>query len=228
MTSKTMPNGYNLTKTKAEYENFYANSDFRHFGWVDKVAVKAIIRRYQLQGMKLLDVGCGSGWYTYLSNECGARAFGVDLAETGIHAAKEHYTPKSYLVGDGLALPFRPNSFDAIFCSGFSPFNAQHLDTLNELGYHLFSLLKPSGLFIFRKTTDLSGRKGSRMNHTLETFEQYFVDLQVGVILDSYIESPLFWALMGRWALSSVGTTLARLFTKLTGIPSRALIIVRK
>lgn len=216
--------------SKKEYEDFYSKSDFWHFGWSDRIFVKAITERYQIEGMsmKLLDLGCGTGWYTYLFNSVEVQAYGIDISETAIRIAKERYGARSYLIGDGLALPFSVDSFDVIFCSGFPPFNAEDLNTLTGLGRMLFSYLHSGGIFIFHKTTDLSGCKTSRMNHTLETYEQYFAELKVGSIIGCYAVSPLGWALLGRWALSSAGTVLTRLFTRLTRIPLRALIVVRK
>jgi SAM-dependent methyltransferase len=228
MVSSATSDGYDQLHSKKHYDSFYTQSDFKHFGWIDKIFVKTLVRQYRLEGLDLLDLGCGTGWYTHLFKLCEVRTCAVDLSEVGVRKAKERYALKACLVGDGLALPFPPDSFDAIFLSGFSPFNAQDLSTLTELGNALFSLLKPGGLFIFRKTTDLSGRKGSRMNHTLAAFEQYFLDLKAGPVLGCYAVSPLSWVLMRRWTLSSLGTALTRSLTKLSGIPLRALIIVRK
>ena len=227
MTCDATDNGYNRSYSKEEYERFYTRSDFKHFGLVDRVFIKTLVQRYQLEGGDLLDVGCGTGWYTHLFTVYGARAWGVDVAEVGVRQARDRYALAFCLVGDGLALPFSAGSFDAMFLSGFPPYNARDLSTLSDLGNALFSVLKPGGIFVFHKTTDLSGRRGSRMNHTLQSYEQYLRDLRVGSILGSYAVSPLSWALMGPYALSRVGTDLCCLLNKITRIPLRALIVMR-
>lgn len=213
---------------KEDYDSFYTQSDFKHFGWVDAVFIKSLVQRFQLRGVRLLDLGCGTGWYSYLFALQGVHICGVDLSEVGVRRAKNRNASGSFLVGDGFALPFSIGAFNAVFLSGFSPFNAPDLSTLTELGYSVFSLLKPGGLLFFHKTTNLSGSGGSRMNHTMHTFEQYFLELEVGPILGCFAVSPVSWGLTGSWALSPAATKMTRFITKLTGIPLRVLIVVRK
>ena len=219
---------YDRVRSKAEYEHFYTKSDFRHFGLADKFFIQTLVKRYQLKEKFLIDTGSGTGWYSYLFSLCGVRTYSVELSEAGTFVAKGKYNLRSCLVGDGLALPFPFNSFDVIFCSGFPPFNAEDLSTLSTMGHNLFAYLKSGGLFIFHKTTDLTGSKGSRMNHSLATFEQYFRDIGEGPIVDSFTVSPIFWITLGSLTLTPTSNKLSQVFTKLTKLPLRALIIVRK
>jgi SAM-dependent methyltransferase len=219
---------YNTAHSREKYENFYTRSDFLHFGLVDRVFINTIVRKFHLENAYLLDLGCGTGWYTFLFNSFGVQALGIDLSEVAIRAATRRYSPKSYMVSNGIFSPFQKESFDALFISGFPPYNEPDLRVLNDMHITLFSLLKPGGLFFFHKTTDLSGLKGSRMNHAIDVFESYFVNLNLGIVIGTYAVSPLSWMFMQSKALSTTGRKLCTFFTKLTGIPLRALIVILK
>jgi len=215
-------------KCKEAYDGFYEKTDFKHFGLMDAIFIKSIVRRYRLRDLKLLDVGCGTGWYSYLFHSQGVNVYGIDLSETAIRKAKERGMPKSFLVGDGFFLPFSQDRFDAIFLSGFSPFNDLDLSNLTELGHSLLSLLKPDGILFFHKTTNLSGNKDSRMNHSINAYTHYFDSLEGVSVIECFAVSPISWGFMGGWALSSLSTKVIRTITKLTGIPLRVLIVNQK
>ena len=71
-------------------------------------------------GMKILDVGCGTGYFTRLLAEGGENAAitGLDLEEPFIAYAKEQAEKQKldirFLVGDALSLPFEDESFDLV------------------------------------------------------------------------------------------------------------------
>jgi len=64
-------------------------------------------------GQKLLDVGCGSGFYTVQFHEMGNEVVGVDLTPEGVHAVRILGIP-TYVVNIEQSLPFKDNSFDAV------------------------------------------------------------------------------------------------------------------
>jgi methylase of polypeptide subunit release factors len=82
-------------------------------------------RRLRLgPGHRLLDVGTGRGWPgLYLATQTGCSVVGTDmpfdaLAAAGRRARREGMGEAASLVSAaGAALPFRPNSFDAIVLS---------------------------------------------------------------------------------------------------------------
>jgi len=220
---------YNIASSKTAYEDFYSGRDFRHFGYSDRLLIQTLVTRYTLTNKLLMDLGSGTGWYTHLFNTQGVHAFGVELSMSGNLRAKGRYAAQhSCVTGDGLALPIATESLDAVFCSGFPPFNTEDLGALHELGQRLFAVLKHRGIFIFRKTTDLSGRKTSRMNHPLQDYIHYFQHLGMGTIIDTFAESPVFWPVLRRLSFSRMGTAVNVLFTKLTGWPLRAVVVVRR
>lgn len=88
---------------------------------------------------KLLDVGCGEGWYlnellTARPDCCGA---GVDISRDAILQATDHPCAAIWCVGDLRRLPFSDGTFDAV------------LDVLTPASYGEFRrVLSPDGVLI--------------------------------------------------------------------------------
>ena len=81
---------------------------------------RAVVRRrfQQMHGERVLDLGCGYGWYTDYFNGIGARAVGVDGAEAMIRIARERYPDGDFSVADlAKPLPFGSAAFDLVFCN---------------------------------------------------------------------------------------------------------------
>ena len=76
----------------------------------------------QGQGLTALDVGCGTGWQTFLLHELGYETTGLDIAQALIDCAllkapRDKATPR-FVLGSAVALPFQDNSFDVVCCCG--------------------------------------------------------------------------------------------------------------
>jgi demethylmenaquinone methyltransferase/2-methoxy-6-polyprenyl-1,4-benzoquinol methylase len=71
-----------------------------------------------LDGRRALDVAAGTGDITFLLASAGARAVGIDITprmiELAARKAAARRTSSAFLVGDMLALPFPPASFDVV------------------------------------------------------------------------------------------------------------------
>lgn len=64
------------------------------------------------EGSQILDVGCGNGYFTYYLEQLG-KTIGLDYSWTMVKT-----NPSDNLVqGSALALPFKDNTFDLVFCS---------------------------------------------------------------------------------------------------------------
>jgi ubiquinone/menaquinone biosynthesis C-methylase UbiE len=84
----------------------------------------------ELDGRRLLDLGCGMGTFTLEAAKRGARAIGVDPAPAAVAAAKRVAQAESirghFLRADAVQLPFRDGSVDIVLAADLT----EHLDTV--------------------------------------------------------------------------------------------------
>lgn len=96
-----------------QYVEFQENSEHAD---INKQVVKT--RFKDLQGKKVLDLGCGYGYYTDYFNSIGANAVGVDVSDEMIGLARKRYSRCEFWVSDiTKKLPFEKESFDMVFCN---------------------------------------------------------------------------------------------------------------
>lgn len=74
----------------------------------------------ELEGKRVLDVGCGAGRFSEVALACGARLVALDYS-TAVDAARANLAPHPRLdvvQGDIYKLPFQPGQFDFVYCLG--------------------------------------------------------------------------------------------------------------
>jgi 2-polyprenyl-3-methyl-5-hydroxy-6-metoxy-1,4-benzoquinol methylase len=64
-------------------------------------------------GARVLDVGCGSGWFSEALSAAGFAAVGVDVAAEAIRRARARCPQLEFKIAGEGELPFSPGSFDA-------------------------------------------------------------------------------------------------------------------
>ena len=103
-------------------ERSVCGCDYGGTSWTTRSEADEVCRLLSLSPDKhLLDVGAGSGWPAlYFARNAGCRVTLVDVPFNGIHVAAERAAAElsdsqcRMAVGDGGALPFKNQSFDAI------------------------------------------------------------------------------------------------------------------
>ena len=71
--------------------------------------------REDLQGVRILDLGCSLGWFVETAVEDGASAVGIDIDAPGLAMARRDRDKRcAFLAADGEALPFRDHSVDVV------------------------------------------------------------------------------------------------------------------
>lgn len=97
-----------------------------------------------VNGKRVLDAGCGMGWYTEFLSERNpdGEVIGVDIAPRAISKGLE-LGNGPLIVGDITALPFPDDSFDYIACEEVIHHTPDPVQTLS----HLVEKLKPGGTF---------------------------------------------------------------------------------
>jgi len=97
--------------TPEEYDAWYHMPRGR---WIGETEYRLLRRLLQpLPGATVLDVGCGTGYFTRRLAGDGLRITGIDSNPAMIHHAQSRrQTDEEYIIGDARDLPFPDQSFD--------------------------------------------------------------------------------------------------------------------
>jgi SAM-dependent methyltransferase len=96
-------------------------------------------------GVRWLDVACGPGMLTGAAAGLGCAVTGLDYAEPMVCQARESFPTLSFQVGDGEALPFADQQFDAVSCS----FGILHFSHPEQAIAEANRVLVPGGRYAF-------------------------------------------------------------------------------
>jgi 2-polyprenyl-6-hydroxyphenyl methylase/3-demethylubiquinone-9 3-methyltransferase len=127
-------------------------------------AIKKLLPK--VKNKRILDVGCGGGFYSFIVAKQGAcNIVGVDLEKACIKAAQLNLDRKMSLSIDGVVadttkLPFRNESFDLVLCVDV----IEHVEADRKVICELFGLLKPQGFLV------ISSQNSFSLNFLLEGF----------------------------------------------------------
>lgn len=97
----------------AHYDAWYDTPRGR---WIGETEYRLIKQQLNFQsGEKILDVGCGTGWFTRRIAHWGdLYVTGLDISPEWLAFARKRDPNAHYVQGDALALPFHNNSFDSV------------------------------------------------------------------------------------------------------------------
>lgn len=97
----------------ADYDAWYDTPRGR---WVGDAECRMLLRAVEpRQGESLLDVGCGTGWFTRrMARLPGVQVTGLDINADWLAYARECDAASNYIEGDALALPFADSCFDGV------------------------------------------------------------------------------------------------------------------
>lgn len=104
-----------------------------------------------VDGLDVLELGCGGGQCSIALATRGANVTGVDLSRAQLQYARDvlaqHDTgaPVSLVEGDITTLPFTANRFDLVFNASVF----QWVDDLDSVFQHVARVLRPDGRFVF-------------------------------------------------------------------------------
>lgn len=184
-------NGHSYDRAKAGYYNLLLSSDGKNHGdnalmvearrkFLDTGAYKALadkvselLRKY-MGGKKLLDVGCGEGYYTDIV----ARALGVEFSVSGFdisrdavkHAARRNKDIE-FAVASAYRIPVADESFDGVI-NMFSPLAREEIyRTLKPGGIFVMAIPGEDHLFGLKEATYKTPYKNQVSDPTLSGFE---------------------------------------------------------
>ncbi len=103
-------------KTGVQYDDLHLHNDDAHFNALNQI----ITLGKELGIQTYLDVGCGTGRGVAFLLKNSFNAYGVELSQSLLRQAiqKNDVPAHRLLYGNGLSLPFKENSFDAVCAFG--------------------------------------------------------------------------------------------------------------
>ncbi len=130
----------------------------------------AEIRKLDIKGKLVLDVGCGSGRYAKLLAKMGAKVYGIDNSKALIKIAKREVAGVEFKTGDACNTKYKYGVFDAVI----SALVLEYLDR-DKFFKEMNRILKRSGVLLFSMHipyTEL-GEMTGKGNHVFK-FKNYF------------------------------------------------------
>lgn len=97
------------------------------------------------KGSRVLDVATGAGYIARAAAQRGADATGIDFSAAQVHMARQTYPGVRFEQADAEALPFEPDTFDAVV----NGFGMCHLPNPDVALREAFRVLKPGGRVAF-------------------------------------------------------------------------------
>jgi SAM-dependent methyltransferase len=204
---------YELTAYDAWYRGGHMRRPFFYHQHTETAFVRSLMAHQGIApGARLIDIGCGNGFYAHTFAEQGLEVTAVDLSEAAIeHARREYGTSVRWIPGDAFTQPFRAE-FDYGFCHFFTFFNAADVPgDFADYGRALLRYLRPGGVLYFVWHTDLTAvrlpaDRFSIMNFSIRQLEALFPDFETtSYAVDSRARLPVY---LGRFAYNKYVTRL--------------------
>jgi ubiquinone biosynthesis O-methyltransferase len=124
-----------FNKIAGSYDSWY---DTPMGEFVDAVETDLAFRMFKVEkGMKILDVGCGTGNFSIKLAEKGCRVIGIDISDNMLDTARKKATKAGYNINfynmDVYKLDFEDEEFDGVFSMAAFEFITQPEKALDEL-----------------------------------------------------------------------------------------------
>jgi len=129
-----------------------------------------------VKGKKILDFGCGTGIYTKILKEKGAKIKGFDISPGMLKIAKEWIPDVELKRGSGYNIPFKGN-FDIVVAS----LVLDYFNDWDKVFRQVKRVLKKGGYFIFSigNPVSESTKKVNKKSHLIREFQSYFKERKI-------------------------------------------------
>lgn len=121
------------------------------------------------RGERVVDVGCGEGWFAGRLAEGGWSAVGVEVAEEPLRRARERFPGVEFVLAGETSLPFEAGSFDVAWLGEVLEHVRDGIGLLNDLG----RVLVPGGRLVI-STPDHRWRRRLWLGLSARAFEAHF------------------------------------------------------
>jgi len=205
-----------MNDRRSFYDLAYARQNyFSYRPWLYRPYVRALMSLSGLgPGCRVLDAGCGQGFFSSLLAAEGLTVVGADLSVAGIKEARQHASRNEhFVVADLLRLPLT-TTFDGVFMRSCSLFNVLDLSETGQVLDAVVRPLKRDGILLFVYNTNLSRRSNGWANHGMQDFRALL--RPIARDLHCYLVNKLDVYLLGTAAFNAS-------FTRVNGLLSRRL-----
>ena len=222
------PQAGSTASVAATYDGFYKQPNyFQYRDWLYRPFIRALIKSVGLKkGARVLDAGCGQGFFTSLFADAGMDALGADISAEGVAQARNFHgsSGAKFEVGDALRLPYA-GEFDCVYNRSCSLYNRADFADHRELTDALLGYVRPGGVLIFDYYTNLCARKkcSSWRYHSLDEVRRHFAPYAGSRV---YFSLRLDTILLGRHAFGFTG--LNALASRVSGVGGDLIALVRK
>lgn len=147
-------NGNYFHELAAKYDAWFKTPHGRYVQYYEHEMIMSLAE--VKAGMKIADVGCGTGLYTEELCRLGANVVGIDISPEMLEIAAQKtikYCSKiEFVEGDAASLPFNDNSFDLVFSVTAMEFFQKPKQCLHEM----YRILRPGGHMVVATLNSLS------------------------------------------------------------------------
>ena len=145
------------------------------------------------KGMRLLDVGCGTGWLLKAASEEGLQTCGIDLSAAAVQLSRKNSPASIVEVAGVTKIPFPDHTFDLISCIGVLEHFTELEKSIAELkrvarrGAH-FCIMVPNSRTLYWKIWQVFSKEHRESNENALSLKQWqelflqqrFTILQIG------------------------------------------------
>jgi len=199
---------------KEYYDRFYGKSEFKYYD--ERTArrfLHTLLKKAQVPPCAtILDVGCGTGFYSEQLRIMGFRPFGLDISHVGLQKGRLQYPSLPLTVGDASIMPFKAGSFDAVFISGCSLTNTRDLLSIQDYITGLTEYAKDNGAVVFVGGSNFTGGTAENSEWISHRYEEIlqFVNREKVDVGGPYVTNFRLLSKFGNLVLNKSFSSVAR------------------
>lgn len=141
------------------YDDFYSKTDWKQRPFYTHLYIKSFLNiiqtAYKKEIRSIMDIGCGTGIYTFVLSKEGYETTGIDYSRIAIEKAKKEFPELDFEWQDATRIEFR-KEYDLLFVKGLTLFNTTDYEKVQRLVSSWKYGLSKNGIIAIQSRTDFS------------------------------------------------------------------------